>query len=80
MLFYWMLTGGKRNAFGDRGMEEILHRSLFEDPLPLKELQGTPYEWLEAVLFRCLEKEPERRWPNCGAFCDALENGLRNMG
>lgn len=70
VILYEMLSG--RSPFSGETLPEICARILADPPPTL--LAGTwaiPAE-LEAVVFRCLEKEPERRFPDVAALARAL--------
>ncbi len=54
------------------GALEVLRRVVDDDPRPLRAVcPGLPAE-LEAIVMKCLEKDPERRYPSCRAVADDL--------
>lgn len=68
---YEVLTG--QRPFTDDGVTEIYHRIRFDDPPPCP--PEVPPE-LEAVVRKCLAKNPEERYPTADAIADDLENWL----
>ncbi len=66
-----MLTG--RRAFpGTSGME-VMSAILRDDPLPVADLNPNVPPALEAILCRCLEKNPEQRFQSAADLAFALE-------
>ncbi|MCB9594634.1 MAG: serine/threonine protein kinase [Sandaracinaceae bacterium] len=67
------LTG--RRVFDGKNQGDIIRAHMLEKPLSLVEtdpgLQVTPQ--LEALVARCLEKSPSRRYPNGRALLEALD-------
>jgi serine/threonine-protein kinase len=57
---YWLLTG--QRAFGGENAMEVILRQLQEDPPPPSERgpAGIPL-WLDAVVLRCLSRNPDER-------------------
>lgn len=71
---YAMLTG--RAPITGNSAVDVLSRRQLEDPVPLRELApGLPTDFAYIVM-RCLERDPDQRWPDAGA----LQNALRNSG
>ena len=68
VLLYECSTGQK--PFGS-GTRETLRDSICNHPP--KPLSHGPDRRLEKVVLRCLEKEPNRRFPSAGALADALD-------
>jgi serine/threonine-protein kinase len=67
---YHLLTG--RPPFLKETALQLLYAHVREAVRPPSEVQpGVPAE-LEAVVLRCLEKDRERRFPDCQALDDAL--------
>ena len=73
VLLYEMLTGA--SPFAAPYPAAVLYAVLHHDPPPPSERAGTPAA-LDAVVARCLEKEPGARYPDAGALRDALEDAL----
>jgi serine/threonine-protein kinase len=69
-LGYTMLAGRPPHQ-GD-GVASVMAKHLLEDPVPLRELAPTAPQDLVAAISRCLEKNPERRWPDAHALHRAL--------
>jgi hypothetical protein len=65
-----MLAG--RPPHQGNGIASVIGKILTEEPVPLRELvPGAPQD-LVAAISRCLEKNPERRWPDAHALHHAL--------
>jgi hypothetical protein len=60
-------------VFTAQTVVEICTHHLFSSPVPPSERakHGVPAE-LEAIIMRCLEKDPARRFPNASALLIAL--------
>jgi serine/threonine protein kinase len=56
---YFLLSGN--TPFSGRGMQQIL-TSLVQEPTPLRDLRPDAPEDLEAVIHRCLRRDPEERF------------------
>ncbi|MDQ6699106.1 MAG: serine/threonine protein kinase, partial [Acidobacteriota bacterium] len=70
-VLYEMLAG--RRAFqGSAGME-VMSAILRDDPLPIADLNPHVPAALEAILCRCLEKNPEQRFQSAADLAFALE-------
>ena len=69
-VLYEMLSG--RRAFTGHSAVETLHSILTDDPPPLGPLTGTPVE-LEAIVRRCLAKQPEQRFQSIPELIRALQ-------
>ncbi len=70
------LVSGKRPFEGDSGAA-VLVKLLQEEPLPLRRRSPHLPRDLETVVMRCLEKEPERRYPSARELADDLGRFLR---
>jgi eukaryotic-like serine/threonine-protein kinase len=71
---YFLVTG--RPPFADRPVLQVLNAHLSEPPVPPSQLRaGLPAD-LEAVILRCLSKEPARRF----ADVDQLDQALACCG
>lgn len=68
VLLYRMSSG--QLPFSD--VASLLFKLMHEPPPPLPHLSPP----IHAVLMRCLEKNPDLRWPNCQALLDAFEDAL----
>jgi serine/threonine-protein kinase len=70
VLLYEMLTGAR--PFHGGRETAILHAILHEAPVPLDERRDEVPTALQAVVERCLEKEPKRRYPSAEALLEDL--------
>lgn len=75
VMFYEMLS--HRRPFPGDSITAVIYKIVNENPPPLTELHGTPFEWLEGVVFKCLEKDPGKRWASCKEFADALRAQMK---
>jgi TonB family protein len=62
--------------FGGTTFSEISHRLLSETPAPLLQVAPATDPALAAVIARCLEKDPDRRYPDFSAVIEDLEPAL----
>jgi serine/threonine-protein kinase len=69
------LLAGRRPFRGRH--ETVLHRIREDDPARPSRLRPGVDANLEAVVLKCLEKEPARRYPSAGALADDLASWLR---
>jgi predicted Ser/Thr protein kinase len=69
-LGYTMLAGRPPHQ-GD-GVADVMTKHLTEDPVPLREVVPSAPQDLVAAINRCLEKNPDRRWPDARAFHRAV--------
>jgi tetratricopeptide (TPR) repeat protein len=74
-ILYELLAGVP--PFAGASPLEILHAALTEDPLPLRPRRRDVPADLEAVCLKCLEKEPQRRYPSAETLADDLDRFLR---
>ena len=51
---------------------EILAATLSQRPVSIRDLRPEVPRWLDAVVLRCLEKDPEARWSSAAELRDAL--------
>ena len=75
IVLYEMLTG-RRPFEGDSAAGVALKR-LTEDPLP-PTVHGPVPPGLSAIVMRALERDPANRYPDAGAFAEALRVWQRN--
>lgn len=68
---YELLTG--RRPFEGESSQAIISKLRRERPVPLEELAPGLPQSLQAVTLRCLEKDPDRRYPSAAAVAEALE-------
>ena len=75
-ILYHLLTG--RPPFQGNALEDILLQVLKSDALSPRALnRGVPAD-IETVCLKCLEKEPEKRYPTAQALADELARYLRD--
>jgi WD40 repeat protein/serine/threonine protein kinase len=75
-MLYEVLTGSP--PFRGEGQLDTLRRVIADAPIAPRRLRkDTPLE-LEAVVLRCLEKEPARRFPSARELADDLDRFLAN--
>jgi len=71
-VLYELLTGHR--AFEGKSSSSIMAAILATTPRPIEELVPLTPPALERVVTRCLEKDPENRWPTADALRRALES------
>lgn len=69
-LAYYLLSG--KAVFAERSPTQMLAAHLYERPKPLVEHGVTASAGLEAVVLRCLSKDPAERFPDVQHLEDAL--------
>jgi eukaryotic-like serine/threonine-protein kinase len=69
-ILYEMLTG--RPAFVHASLIELLGLVRARPPLPPRFFQPDVPTEMEAICLKCLEKQPERRYPSAAGLADAL--------
>ena len=70
---FFLLAG--REAFEGKSIVEVCSKHLNETPVPPSTFREEPVAGgFEAILMRCLEKEPRKRFADGGALADALES------
>jgi serine/threonine protein kinase len=77
VIFYEMLTG--RPPFQTEHTYETLLQVVHEKPPPLRAANPRVPPSLEAFCGRCLEKKPQRRYPDAGALVADLERRWRRL-
>jgi len=70
VILYEVLSGG--TPFQGDTMPELIHRTIYEPPLPLREARPDVPAALEQVIAKCLEKDPSLRFQTVGEFAGAL--------
>jgi serine/threonine-protein kinase len=66
----------ERRPFGDEAATVVLD-IIQRDPIPPRAIDASISRDLEAIIQRCLEKDPERRYPSARALADDLDRHLR---
>ncbi len=74
VILYEGLTGS--HPFEGREKTEILAQVLASEPVPLRRRNPRTAPDLEAIVMRCLEKEPQRRYHDAGALAEDLRRWL----
>lgn len=72
VLMYFFLTGER--PFGDPQRLSGLKRRLWRDPHPPRVLRPDCPPWLQEIILRCLEVDPERRHPSAAQLAFDLEH------
>jgi len=67
----YQLVTGELPFRGNSGIE-VLDGVLDRTPVPPRSIRPEIPEWLEAVILKCLEKEPARRWQSAEELAEAL--------
>jgi serine/threonine protein kinase len=70
VILYELIAGGP--PFEGDTMPELVHRTVSEPPLPLRDVRPDAPEELEAVILKCLEKDPAARYQNVADLAAAL--------
>ena len=74
---YQTLSG--KLPFTGPDISSLLMSILMDNPRPLRELRPDMPEVLDALILRCLAREPEARPPSCGVLAEELEDVGRNL-
>jgi serine/threonine protein kinase len=75
VVLYEMLTGDVPfGSSGSGGMGRILYAHCHEKPRPLREVNPRVPEAVEAVVMRCLEKNPDDRFQDCADLLRAFNS------
>jgi serine/threonine-protein kinase len=70
---YQMLTG--ELPFQATSVPALLMKQITERPIPIDRKRSETPKDLSQIVMRCLEKDPEDRWPTADALRRALETG-----
>lgn len=71
-LLYFFLTGVR--PFGDPQSLKGLKRRIWEDPSPPRALRTDCPAWLQEIILRCLESDPEERYPTAAQLAFDLRH------
>ncbi|HJT79232.1 MAG TPA: serine/threonine-protein kinase, partial [Gemmataceae bacterium] len=74
VVLYELVTG--KRPFEGKGAE-VTRRIQHEEPARPRQVNPALDRGLETVLLKCLEKDPQRRYPSAGALADDLTRWLR---
>jgi serine/threonine protein kinase len=69
-ILYFLMTG--HPPFQADNVVDILHHVLYHEPIPPQRLNPQASPALAAVCLKCLEKDPDRRYPSVRALIEAL--------
>lgn len=69
---YHLATGER--PFGFPGSRQGLKRRLYQDPVPPRALNPALPRWLQEVVLRCLEVDPDRRYPTAAQLAFDLQH------
>jgi serine/threonine protein kinase len=72
VIAYELVTGER--PFAQETISAILYEILNDDPRPIALPSSVCPESMRQLIFRCLEKEPDRRYQTCGEIIEALES------
>lgn len=71
-MLYFFATGARPH--GDPQRLSGLKRRLWRDPVPPKRLRKECPDWLQEIILRCLEVQPERRYPTAAQLAFDLRH------
>ena len=74
VILYEMVGG--HVPFRDTSVPALLVKHMQTPPPPLKDLRSDTPPGLEAIVLRCLEKDPNLRFPTADALSEALDKAL----
>src|SRR5262249_44881770 len=74
MVLYELVTGA--SAFPTDSLPELIRAQLQEPPPPPRQHRPDLPAFAEAAILRAIEKNPDRRFANAGAFAWAFKEGL----
>ncbi|HYF07356.1 MAG TPA: bifunctional serine/threonine-protein kinase/universal stress protein [Acetobacteraceae bacterium] len=77
VLMYFLVTGDR--PFGDPQRLKDLRRRLWSDPTPPRRLNPGCPPWLQEIILRCLEVDPERRHPTAAQLAFDLTHADQVM-
>jgi len=72
IMFYEMLTG--KVPFTGPNPFVIMNERLLNHPIPPREVDPTISPELQEIIYRALERDPSKRYPNCHEFALDLEH------
>ncbi len=76
-VLYFLLAG--RPPFEGITPFEVVTRVLHDPPLPLRQWVPAVHPDIETISFKCMEKEPERRYPTMTALVTEVERFLDGL-
>jgi serine/threonine-protein kinase len=75
-ILYELLTG--RAPFRAETAVETLQQAVSRDPVPPSRLNSAVPRDVETICLKCLEKDPQRRYPSAAALAEDLQRFQRN--
>jgi serine/threonine-protein kinase len=72
VMFYEMLTG--KVPFTGPNPFVIMNERLLNNPIPPREVNPSISPELQEIIYRALERDPSKRYPNCHEFAMDLEH------
>jgi serine/threonine protein kinase len=75
VILYEMVTG--RRPFQGKSPVETVYQLVHRDPIPLSQLRPDIPRAFEAIVARCLDKLPQRRYQSAAALAEDLSQFLR---
>jgi eukaryotic-like serine/threonine-protein kinase len=72
IMFYEMLTG--KVPFTGPNPFVIMNERLLNNPIPPREVNPEVTPQLQEIIYRALERDPSKRYPNCHEFALDLEH------
>jgi serine/threonine protein kinase len=73
-VLYFLLAG--RAPFQAANLLDVMQRIVDQPPAPPSEITPSVDPWLEAICLRCLQKDPQRRYPSVQALANDLHDYL----
>jgi serine/threonine-protein kinase len=77
IMFYEMLTG--KVPFTGPNPFVIMNERLMNNPIPPREVNPAISPELQEIIYRALERDPAKRYPNCHEFALDLEHPEREL-
>jgi len=85
IILYELLTGGERPFTGEEALttggisDKVRWEQLHLEPRTIREFNPAIPDELESVVFKCLSKTPQERYPNSLDLLNAIEFGFTNL-
>ncbi|MCA9130216.1 MAG: serine/threonine protein kinase [Planctomycetales bacterium] len=76
-VMYFMLVG--RSPFRAETTMGVLDRINNDEPRSPREVRSEIPEWLEAIVLRCLQKDPNKRFQSASELFELLESALAHL-
>lgn len=72
VVLYELLTGIK--PFGNPSTRAGMRQRLYHEPKPLRALQPQLPAWVQEIILKCMEVDPDHRYQSAGQLAHALRN------